>query len=297
MEGEVGYFRRNHLVPVPKVKDLAELNEYLLRGCQQDEQRRIAGKPLPVGEAMRHRARASAAAGRAKGFELAETSFPDGGRQGLREGADEPVLDAAEAGDAAAQARLLPAYVEDLARAATAWRGTSAASGATSRCWIWSIIWTCWNGSRARWRDRRRCSSGGNAGAGRRVSTGCGRACSERHGQAGGHAGDDRVAAAGQAAGLGAAEAGRSNKRWRWAARMRRRCAICWLSASWRIGQSQDSLEVGGLARYERPLPVMNEYDQLLATDGSARWRDEASHRKRWNTPACSSTARRCACR
>ncbi len=26
VEGEVGYFRRNHLVPVPRVKDLAELN-------------------------------------------------------------------------------------------------------------------------------------------------------------------------------------------------------------------------------------------------------------------------------
>ena len=52
VEGEVGYFRRNHLVPMPRVKDLAELNAHLLRGCQQDEQRRIAGKPLPVGEAM-----------------------------------------------------------------------------------------------------------------------------------------------------------------------------------------------------------------------------------------------------
>jgi transposase len=29
VEGEVGYFRRNHLVPVPKVKDLGELNEVL----------------------------------------------------------------------------------------------------------------------------------------------------------------------------------------------------------------------------------------------------------------------------
>ena len=36
VEGEVGYFRRNHLVPVPQVKDLAELNQHLLRGCQQE---------------------------------------------------------------------------------------------------------------------------------------------------------------------------------------------------------------------------------------------------------------------
>src|SRR5437763_5965347 len=53
VEGEVGYFRRNHLVPVPKVKDLAALNEYLRTCCQQEEQRRIHGKPLSVGEAMR----------------------------------------------------------------------------------------------------------------------------------------------------------------------------------------------------------------------------------------------------
>ena len=32
VEGEIGYFRRNHLVPVPKVKELVELNEYL-RAC------------------------------------------------------------------------------------------------------------------------------------------------------------------------------------------------------------------------------------------------------------------------
>ena len=34
VEGEVGYFRRNHLVPIPQVKDLEELNQHL-RGCQQ----------------------------------------------------------------------------------------------------------------------------------------------------------------------------------------------------------------------------------------------------------------------
>jgi transposase len=37
VEGEVGYFRRNHLVPMPSVQDLAELNAHLLRGCRQEE--------------------------------------------------------------------------------------------------------------------------------------------------------------------------------------------------------------------------------------------------------------------
>ena len=29
----------------------------------------------------------------------------------------------------------------------------------------------------------------------------------------------------------------------------------------------QEAVEVGWLGRYERPLPVMNEYDQLLAAE------------------------------
>ena len=39
VEGESGYFRRNHWVPVPVAKDLDHLNAQLLAGCQQDEHR------------------------------------------------------------------------------------------------------------------------------------------------------------------------------------------------------------------------------------------------------------------
>src|SRR3989442_15938499 len=53
VEGEVGYFRRNHLVPVPRVESLEELNKLLLAGCRADEQRRIAGKPHTVGEELK----------------------------------------------------------------------------------------------------------------------------------------------------------------------------------------------------------------------------------------------------
>src|SRR5208283_5072315 len=75
VEGEVGYFRRNHLVPVPRVANLAELNVLLLGGCRQDQQRRIAGKPMAVGEAMEiEREHLLPLAD--EGFELAETSFP-----------------------------------------------------------------------------------------------------------------------------------------------------------------------------------------------------------------------------
>ncbi|MDP9260150.1 MAG: IS21 family transposase [Actinomycetota bacterium] len=51
VEGEVGRHRRNHLVPVPRVTDLAELNAILLAGCEADLGRRIDGRPETVGEA------------------------------------------------------------------------------------------------------------------------------------------------------------------------------------------------------------------------------------------------------
>jgi transposase len=51
VEGEVGRFRRNHLVPVPRVADLAQLNALLLAGCEADLGRRIDGRAGTVGEA------------------------------------------------------------------------------------------------------------------------------------------------------------------------------------------------------------------------------------------------------
>jgi transposase len=51
VEGEVGRFRRNHLVPVPAVASLAELNALLLAGCEADLRRRIVGRAETVGEA------------------------------------------------------------------------------------------------------------------------------------------------------------------------------------------------------------------------------------------------------
>ena len=110
VEGEVGYFRRNHLVPVPKVKDLAALNEYLRTCCQQEEQRRIHGKPLSVGEAMRIE-REHLLPLLSEGFELAETSFPVVDGQGCVKVRTNRYSVPLRAGTKT-QARLLPAYVE-----------------------------------------------------------------------------------------------------------------------------------------------------------------------------------------
>ncbi len=43
-----GRFRRAHLVPVPKVTDLAELNQYLLKACSKDDNRTIIGKTQSI---------------------------------------------------------------------------------------------------------------------------------------------------------------------------------------------------------------------------------------------------------
>ena len=57
VEGEVGRFRRRHLVPVPEVGSLAELNRLLEDACLAELQRRIAGRADTVGEALRREGR------------------------------------------------------------------------------------------------------------------------------------------------------------------------------------------------------------------------------------------------
>ena len=52
IENEVGRFRRRHLVPVPNVKSLSELNAHLREGCEADLRRRIQGRQRTVGEAL-----------------------------------------------------------------------------------------------------------------------------------------------------------------------------------------------------------------------------------------------------
>jgi transposase len=81
VEGEGGYFRRNHLVPVPCVTDLDALNALLLAGCRADEARVLDGRTDPVGAAMvaeRDRLLARAP----EGFDLADVTFPLVDKQG-----------------------------------------------------------------------------------------------------------------------------------------------------------------------------------------------------------------------
>lgn len=73
VEGEVGRFRRNHLVPVPMLADLTALNDYLRGACLHDQTRRINERALTVGEVMAGEQRHLLPL--QEGFELAEASF------------------------------------------------------------------------------------------------------------------------------------------------------------------------------------------------------------------------------
>jgi transposase len=74
VEGEVGTFRRNHWVPVPQARDLDALNAQLLAACREDEARVIAGRAQAIGAALRLE-RDHLSALPAEGFDLAEVSF------------------------------------------------------------------------------------------------------------------------------------------------------------------------------------------------------------------------------
>ena len=74
VEGEVGYVRRNHFVPVLAARDLEALNAMLLAGCREDEARIIDGREQTVGEASAIERQHLLPMAR-EGFDLVEVSF------------------------------------------------------------------------------------------------------------------------------------------------------------------------------------------------------------------------------
>jgi hypothetical protein len=91
VEGEVGRFRRRHLVPVPEVGSLAELNAKLRAGCEADLGRRITGHPDTVGDALAARAAVAARAARRAGADR-RADHAARRRQGVGDGPPEPLL-------------------------------------------------------------------------------------------------------------------------------------------------------------------------------------------------------------
>jgi hypothetical protein len=93
VQEEAGYFQRNHWVPVPEAEDLAALNGRLLKACQQDEHRTIAGHEQTTGACLL--VERDHLLPLMEGFDLGQVSFPTVKWIRLREGADQCVFGAA----------------------------------------------------------------------------------------------------------------------------------------------------------------------------------------------------------
>jgi transposase len=75
VEGEGGFFRRNHLVPIPVARDYGHLNEMLLEASQSDEHRMVGDRSLNVGAAMALEREHLLPLAK-EGFDLAAVRFP-----------------------------------------------------------------------------------------------------------------------------------------------------------------------------------------------------------------------------
>lgn len=75
VEGELGRFRRNYLVPVPEAADLDALNARLLSDCADNRGRTIGGRAMTVGETSEQE-RAVLLPLAEEGFQLDELIYP-----------------------------------------------------------------------------------------------------------------------------------------------------------------------------------------------------------------------------
>ncbi len=99
-----------NFVPIPRVRDLADLNQQLLHGCDEEEQRRIADRSETTG-ALMIRERDFLRALPKQGVDLAEVSFPtvdSGGCVTVRTNRYSTPLRPSMT----AEAKLYPAYIE-----------------------------------------------------------------------------------------------------------------------------------------------------------------------------------------
>jgi Mu transposase, C-terminal domain len=110
VENEVGTFRRNHLVPIPQARDLADLNQQLLVACREDEGRILEGREQSIGaHVLLERAHLLPLA--TEDFDLAETAFPKVGELGwvkVRTNAYSVPL----AAGTSVQAKILPSTID-----------------------------------------------------------------------------------------------------------------------------------------------------------------------------------------
>ena len=75
VEMELGWFRRNWLVPVPESSDLASFNSWLFARCGDAQQHRISGRKVTISEAMKEE-QPHLLPLVTERFEIAETLYP-----------------------------------------------------------------------------------------------------------------------------------------------------------------------------------------------------------------------------
>ena len=181
VEGEAGYFRRNHWVPVPQAADLAELNRQLLAACQRDEQRGSTAGATERRRGAAGGAGTSAAAGGGRDGPGAD-QLSHRQQSGLRQGAHELLLGAVAGWNTGASEGVRQ-QSSNSGMTAAAWLATSDVTAANSRCSIWNITSMCCTESQAHWPARGRWSSSGGLVSGRRASIEIWQALMTRHGK------------------------------------------------------------------------------------------------------------------
>ncbi len=262
VEGEGGYFRRNHLVPVPEVAALDALNVLLLAGCRADEARVLSGRTEPIGVATTtERDRLLPLA--PERFELVDTAFPVVNKQGCV--AVKTNLYSSRSGPAPRRRRGPTPRMWKSGVPAARRRATSAATAVANKSSAWSTTSTFWTASPARSPAPNRCGSGARAGAGPPcydVPWDCLRA---RHGRQSGTRAMVAVVALGREFGHGRPRAAVAQ------AVSLGACDVtavrCLLTEAAPRKTRPEPIEVGALARYDRPMPTVADYDALLSAD------------------------------
>ena len=265
VEGEGGYFRRNHLVPVPCVADLDALNALLLTGCREDEARILDGRTEPVGAAMVTE-RGHLLPRAPEGFDLADVTFPLVDKQGCVTVKTNAYSVPVKAGTRV-EARVHPLHVEiwhsgrRIARHERCHRRRQQVLDLEHYLDVLSRKPGAFAGSKplAQWREAGRWPACYDALWERLLA---------RHGQQNGTRAMVAVVALGRefghdplraaittAVSLGACDV----------------AAVRYLLTEARLHKGRaHAIDVGELARYDRPMPTMAEYDVLLPCAGAA---------------------------
>ena len=150
---------------------------------------------------------------------------------------------------------------------AVAWPGTNDVIGGSSRCSIWSITWMCCRGSRGAGRIAAAGTADGGPVCGRRASIEIWQALIERHGKQSGTRQMIDLLKLRQTAWSWPVASGDRNGAGH---RLHDAAAVQHLlNAAGSEPYAVRGHRYRALERYQRPLPVMNEYDQLLTAGGA----------------------------